>query len=290
MRNKVSRYIKKYWLLLLVVGLLTLLILIPFIINVLFKYDSGIWYLQAEWRAEDALSFYGTLLAASIGIAGVFFSIQYAQKNYRQDEKNRVKPYLALTYLRERSQFTLGNLVSLMGYSSKDDEEICEDQPDKKDIFYRLDHIAIILSAKGIEYNTDITDAQKDLIQNGGVTLDDGKIKKRKFISMPFIIENVGNGAALNCRIAFYEENDTPRGININTVKCGDAFYCHIFSDDVDNFLNKQYILKFSYLDILGTEYTQLYDINFTIDAATKLVKQSILLSGEQKEESIWNI
>ena len=283
-------FIKKHFLLVAIVAILFSCVVVPVLINIVFKQNWGISWLQAEWHANDALSFYGTLLAASIGIIGVFFSIQYAQKNYREDAKSRVRPYLALTYLRENSQFKIENLIDLLGYSSVDDKEIKEETSEEQNIFYRLDNFAIVLSEKGIKYQLDISDQQKKLIQNGGFITDEQSIKKHKFISMPFIIENVGNGAALNCRIAFYKENDVTNGINLNTIKCGGLFNCHIFSDEPKAFLNQKYILKFAYLDILGTEYTQSYDIQFTIDPDTQLIAQTILLKGEQQEESIWNI
>lgn len=40
-----------------------LLILIPLTINILFKYDFNIWWLESEWTAGEALSFYGGLLS-----------------------------------------------------------------------------------------------------------------------------------------------------------------------------------------------------------------------------------
>lgn len=40
-----------------------IIIMIPIIINILFKFDFNIWWLQSEWSAGDALSFYGGLLS-----------------------------------------------------------------------------------------------------------------------------------------------------------------------------------------------------------------------------------
>lgn len=42
---------------------IVLLIVIPFIINILFKVDFGISLIQSEWSAGEALSFYGSVLS-----------------------------------------------------------------------------------------------------------------------------------------------------------------------------------------------------------------------------------
>ena len=44
-------------------AILTLLVGIPFIINLLFKINSNICFLQAEWSAGDALGYYGAVLS-----------------------------------------------------------------------------------------------------------------------------------------------------------------------------------------------------------------------------------
>ena len=64
------------------------------IINLLFKMSFGISWLEAEWTAGDALTFFGTILAAITGIVGVYISIKKKKKDYQEDFKNRVLPYL----------------------------------------------------------------------------------------------------------------------------------------------------------------------------------------------------
>lgn len=282
---KIAGILRKYWKPI-ILFVFAFFIIIPICINVAYKYDSGIVFLQAEWCASDALGFYGGILAAGLGICGVFLSIQYAQKNYRQDEKNRVRPYMALTYLRER---TNTNLLDILGYTDEPKEKNFE-SANTTDLQYRLTSVAIVLQEGEILYQSDLTESQKILIERQGFVTTQGKVIKRRYISMPFQIDNVGAGAAINFRIAFFEENTTPKGINFHTVKCGDAVYCHIFSEMPGSFLNKKYILKFAYKDILETEYNQMYDITFEIDPETKLIAHKILLNGEQQEKSIWNI
>ena len=286
--SKIAGLLHKYWKPIILVILL-FFIIIPTCINLAFKCDSGIVVLQAEWDASDVLSFYGGILTAGLGICGVFLSIQYAQRNYRLDEKNRVKPYLALTYLRERNNSNLLNVL-LKSTLEKQGENLLSENTHDSETQYRLSKVAILLQDEKIIYQSDISESQKMLIKQSGYTVKDGKIMKQLYISMPFQIDNVGSGAAINCRVAFYEKNTPSLAINFHTVKSGDTVYCHIFSEKPNFYLDKQFILEFVYQDILGTEYSQMYNITFTIDPQKNLIVHSILLNGEQKEKSIWNI
>ena len=285
---KIAGLLRKYWKPIFLFILL-FFIIIPTCINLAFKYDSGIIILQAEWDAADALNFYGGILAAGLGIYGVFLSIQYAQKNYRLDEKNRVKPYLALTYLRERNN---SNLLKVLLESTleKQEENLLSENTHDSEIRYRLNKVTILLQDGKVIYQSDLSESQKMLIKQSGYAVKDGKIVRQLYVSMPFQIDNVGSGAAINCRVAFYEENMPPRGIIFHTIKSGDTVYCHIFSETPKHFLDKQCFLKFLYQDILGTEYSQVYNITFTFNSEKNCIEQSICLNGEQKEKSIWNI
>ena len=67
-----------------------LVFVVPIIINECYKANSG--YLTM-WTAADMLSYYGTILAASGAVIGVFLSIQYSQKQYKEDTRHRALPY-----------------------------------------------------------------------------------------------------------------------------------------------------------------------------------------------------
>ncbi len=94
----------KWYLLLFVI---VFIILIPLGINIAFKQKTSVELLSAEWDANAALGFYAALLASLITVYGVFLSIQYAQKNYREDIKNRVLPYIAVTHYKSKSKINL---------------------------------------------------------------------------------------------------------------------------------------------------------------------------------------
>lgn len=195
-------FISKYkWNLLLAFAIF--IVAIPFGINSLFKLTSPLNIFIAEWGAGDALAFYGVMLASATTIIGVYISIEYAQRNYRIDEANRVKPYLALTHYKSHSKANFfSNLAP--GQTGKSIEE--QDQGASTYEEYRLERVYITINQATIEFRDRLSDAQQQLLKSGGFEwCNQGggchTLQARSFVSMPFEVENVGNGAATNTNI-----------------------------------------------------------------------------------------
>ena len=273
MRNTIRAIIKKYWLL-----LLLLIVGIPVLINCLFKIHPTISFFSAEWNAGDALGFYGTLLASLIAIAGVYLSINYAQENYRKDERNRQLPYLALTYMQKDSRFNLFDSAFTQASENRDDVESYYAE-------YRLDRVYIVITKDGIEYRKKLDGKQNSILQQGGLTWDTEEkakvLRPHNYISLPFEIENVGNGAAIDFKLAF-NKNDCPnrRAVSLYTLKCGSKVYFHIFSDLESESILGDYNLDLEYSDILCNHYSQKYPISFQKEG--NQIKQTMDFSGKQ--------
>lgn len=259
--------------------------MIPAIINILFKYAPICELFGAEWEAGDVLGFYGTLLGSAATIVGVYLSIDAAQKSYHEDEINKVRPYLALTHLISKSRMTLDNLIgSLEGNQEREKTQNFYEE-------YRFDKVYIIIKPDKIEFKNGLTKVQKDTLASSGLRWSkDGatySLKAGNLISMPFEIENVGNGAALNFQVCFYREGEKKRGVNIFTLKVGQSAYCHIFSDEQDDTsICGKYILEFIYNDILGNMYSQKYNTEIKMDSKSKTIKETINLQGQQEKIS----
>lgn len=88
-------------------------------------------------------------------------------------------------------------------------------------------------------------------------------VKPDIFVSMPFEVENVGNGAATNTMIAFYKKGEKRKGVSLYTLKQGDSFYFHIFCDDEDIVEGTDYVIELLYGDIIGNYYSQKYPVAF---------------------------
>ena len=274
---------KHKWKLLL--AFIIFIVAIPLGINSLFKLTSPLDIFVAEWEAGDALAFYGVMLASATTIIGVYISIEYAQRNYRVDEANRVKPYLALTHYKSHSKINLLSGLNLGQLNGNVDEQ-------SQDTFayeeYRLEKVYIIIGQSTIEFKDKLSTAQQERLQSGGFEwCNQGggchSLQAHSFVSMPFEVENVGNGAATNTMIAFYKKGEKRKGVSLYTLKQGNSFYFHIFCDDEDIVEGTDYVIELLYGDIIGNYYSQKYPVAFGKDAETKRFCTTVDLSGKQE-------
>lgn len=86
------------WILIAVIAL-ALIVGVPVIINECYKTNSGY---MTMWSAADMLAYYGTIVASVGAAVGVFVSIKVAAKNYKEDVRARVMPFIAVTPLNEK--------------------------------------------------------------------------------------------------------------------------------------------------------------------------------------------
>lgn len=257
---KIAKIWRKYWKPI-ILFILLFFIAIPACINLAFKYDSGIVILQAEWNAADALSFYGGILAAGLGIYGVFLSIQYAQKNYRDDLKNQVLPYLVVTQLRGLSRYNaLADGPDLEIKTENSSVESQTEVPLYEE--YKLTKIYYIIEPNGIKNYIDLPSRYKPILEKAGAkweTMANGCfiLQKCPYISFPVEIENVGNGTAVYARIGFNKKEDTPEYLPPIQLKPKETFYIHIFSALPLERVFGEYILSIIYQDIYHNRYEQ---------------------------------
>lgn len=259
------------------------IVIIPAVINWFFKLESPCNFFVAEWGAGDALAFYGAMLASVTTIVGVYISIEYAQRNYQMDEANRVKPYLSLTHYKSESKTNWG-----LGIPAEATDADGVEQPQSYYTEYKLDKVYIVIDQSEIRFQDKLSDKQQQRIKSGGFEwYDHGggcrSLQTHPFVSMPFDVENVGSGAAINTMIAFYKKGEARRGASLYTIKQGDSFYFHVFCDDADSVVDNEYVIELLYGDIIGNYYSQKYPVQFKIDADTGRFCTSVDLTGKQE-------
>lgn len=259
---------------------LVLVIGIPLIINKLYKMGPGF---VTVWDGADMLSYYGTLLGDCGAVIGVYWSIHAAQRNYREDVRARVLPFIAVIPLERSARI---NLVESFNRASSD-------SVDEKNntSFYeerRLDKLYFVIESTGIKVKYKLNERQQNLINtagygwirrpNGTLSLED-----MEFYSMPLEIENIGNGAANNLRIGFNSCGKDPQQFTYPLIlKQGQIFYLHIFSELKYEKIDKRYTLAFCYEDIYGNGYCQQFPVSFEKDERNREL-QSIDFVGKQE-------
>lgn len=276
------KYLSKYkWHIILAFAVF--IVIIPAVINWFFKLESPCNFFVAEWGAGDVLAFYGAMLASVTTILGVYISIEYAQRNYQMDEANRVKPYLSLTHYKSESKTNWG-----LGIPAEATDADGVEQPQSYYTEYKLDKVYIVIDPSEIRFQDKLSDKQQQRIKSGGFEwYDHGggcrSLQSHPFVSMPFDVENVGSGAAINTMIAFYKKGEARRGASLYTIKQGASFYFHVFCDDAESVVGSEYVIELLYGDIIGNYYSQKYPVQFKRDADTGRFCTSVDLTGKQE-------
>ena len=271
------------WILAAVIALL-LIVGVPIIINECYKTNSGY---MTIWGAADALAYYGAIIA-SIGAAlGVFVSIKAATKNYRDDVRARVMPFIAVTPFERKATV---NTMALLR-EKVEEKEKPKDTDDTSAVQYdeyKLSQIYFVITTHGIEAKNKLDKSQQVILEQAGnmwVSMTSGvEIHQRiDFYSMPLEIENVGNGTAVNLRVGFNRTEDRGRRrfVRPMMLKQGQTLYIHIFSTADFDVVCGDYILEFHYEDIYGNKYAQEFPVKYNKNENNQEY-QSIDLVGKQ--------
>lgn len=269
------------------IGLFVIIIFVvgvPIIINECYKTSSGY---MTMWDAADVLSYYGAIIA-SIGAAlGVFVSIKAATKNYRDDVRARVMPFIAVTPFERKA--TVNTMALLREKVEK--KEKTKDTDDTSAVQYdeyKLSQIYFVITAHGIETKKELDKGQKAILEHAGTmwaSRKDGSetLQYTDFYSLPLEIENVGNGTAVNLRVGFNRTEDRGRRrfVRPMMLKQGQTLYIHIFSTADFDVVCGDYILEFHYEDIYGNKYAQEFPVKYNKNENIQEY-QSIDLVGKQ--------
>lgn len=259
-------------------ALIIVLICIPFGIHILFSVPAPFKFLQAKWTAGDILSFYGTIVGAFCTVLGVFLSIQYAQKNYKEDTEKRVLPYIGLTKLDEKNKNNIFNIIS-----SKD---IPDEESGYKEFLSQK--CCFIIHNGEIIPKYDLSKSQKALLMNCGMeeTIDSNGVqilRNRNIVSFPFILESMGNGPAVCCRIGLHTQStkwDQGKYLPPRYFSLGSSFNVRIFFEDITKCqIGDTFYFRVAYENIYGDKYLQEYPI--IVKDGNKVVVE---LKGKQEK------
>lgn len=272
---------KNYNVILIVLGFI---LIGPLVINCLFKLHTPVDFFVAEWDASAMLSYYGTIIAAVIAIYGIFITIQYSQKSYKDDVRDRSMPFIVIDILKATSY------RNLFGFLKSDD---IETKPERTEGYkeYKLTDYYCILKNGKIEYKTGLTKSQQDLLDNGGMKMvpheNGSSLQASNYICVPLEIENIGNGAAIRMRYGINrkETSDADKKyLPVISLKQGMPMMLHIFSEDCsENSVNLgHYVLSFYYDDIYSHRYEQYFDIDIEYDKSKNCPVYSIDMSHAQ--------
>lgn len=217
--SKLKGLVRKHWKLFLLFGIFFVLI-IPFIINLLFKFDIGIKYAQAEWSADGLLGYLGTLIGASATIISVILTIRFTDKQQKEDRIIAAKPWLTST-------------TSLLCFK----EEI-QDEENGQTLFVSLNSEDLFAVSKHIPFR---------------VNKDTYEFNKAD-CAIRYVLKNVGGNTATNISITL---NNYPLIPNFALESTGTRVFVFVLPLKAHE-KETYYELCFSYGDIVSdTRYEQ---------------------------------
>ncbi len=275
------------WLICIAVGaaVLFLIIGVPYIINECYKAECG--YLTM-WDAADVLAFYSAILAATGAGLGVFVSVRAANKNYREDARMRILPYIAVTPFERKARVNtfalLQEQVEKKSSSTDTKGESAVQYEERK-----IERIYFIIDSNKIKVQYELDKHQQEILEHVGhewIRKPGGVIALQiiDYYSLPVEIENVGNGTAVNFRMGFNRTGNEALYEYVHPVvlKQNQTLYVHIFSTEGFETVHGDYVLGFSYEDICGNKYKQQFPVKYGKNESGQEY-QSITLVGDQK-------
>lgn len=260
-------------------GLLFLIIGIPVIINECYKVGGYI----TLWNAEDVLSYYGAIIAAIIGIIGVYLTVYISNKNYRDDVRSRVLPFIAINVLNVKQPDPFLEGLGDESYSDMGNDPVIIDSISGKN----RNHLYFIIDGKSkIRVSDSLSDTEAQKVQQTEAIwrrAKDGRLYLRdaKCVSMPFVLENIGNGAAKNLRMGLAYAGSKPFFKTEIVMKQNEKFYVHIFSGEEFNLIKGKYVFSVCYEDISGNQYEQAFPIDIFEEKNNKY--KNIDTNGKQR-------
>lgn len=263
------------------IGIVLLLVIgIPFGIN--YCYKCNLNFITTQWEAKDVLTYYGAVLAAGGTAFGVYLSIRASHREYQEDIRSRVLPFIAVTPFDRKARINFMQLLNDTIQGTPDTG--CDKEPDGY-IEYKLEQIYYIITPQGIEIRNKLTQYQQEVLSKAGAIFrkspNGAVLEEIDYFSIPVEIENVGNGTAVNLRVGFNRITDNPhRFIRPMMLKQNQTIYIHIFSMASLDVVGGEYVLEFFYKDIYGNKYFQKFPVRFGQNEKGEY--QSIDLVGSQ--------
>ena len=266
---------------------LILFLFVPLCIHVLFKIHPQNSFFSAEWTAGDVLLFYGSVLAAVGTAFGVFLTVRYSQKNYQEDVKKRVLPYITITQLVSKYRYNLGAALSeylQMADSPEGSEgETQEQKYEKLPIYeeHQLEKVYFVFKSGKFEAMDNLPKEYEELLTHRGI---EWKVNERGakvfspkgYLSFPLLLENVGCGPAINLRIGLNKTGEHELFIRPRQLIVQQSMYIHIFVPEFEICDEMSFNLTVVYQDIYKNKYRQDYAMTLTNE------KMSLAFEAEQ--------
>lgn len=262
--KSILSWIKKHGILLLTILVIILSVIGPLIVKLIINNNTIISLFSKTWKASDALNYYSVIVAAIVGVIGIYITVLHSNQKYRDDIRNQTLPFFAFHILMRDIKYPDNWFISIPLQENKykkTDEWLYSE--------YKLRSIYFSINADDIRCTGKLKDEEMELIKKDGyhVKIDNNGANllfRENYLLLPYEIENVGRGPAINTRIGL-NKSSTPKAkreyIKPESIKVGDSFSIHVFCNEINENITGKYILEVYYSDIYNNDYCQAYEI-----------------------------
>ena len=255
--SNLKRIWKKHWAWILGGGLF-LIFGIPLLIHILFTIPAPHDFFRARWTAGDVLVFYGAIIGAIVLFVSIYLiqknhreSIQSLEKNYHEDARHRILPYIAITALgAEYKCLFKDSALEKNDHSTNN-----------------LRHIFIKIEDGNIEYPTKPTEAdclhiERDIPQwSRDTATEENVLVQSSSINFPLQLENIGQGPALvlACRL---NKNESQTFVRFQNIVPNEKRYINIYCINPTEKDIGKYTLDFCYITLSGEQVQQSFSFS----------------------------
>ena len=263
---------QRIWLVLSGIILLLLIAGVPIIINECYKTNRG--YITL-WGASDVLSYYGMIIAALVGVAGVYFAVHISNKQYREDARNRILPIIAINTI---TQTQSDSFLSELDNAFSTQEALLEQV--NAWLFF-------LVGTKGVAVLREPQKGDLEMIIESNVVWKRGTTDERMYVRdsenvyLPLEIENVGNGIANRLCVGFHKIGEKVHYEAEISLKRDEKRKIIIYSREQFNDIEGQYSLSVEYCDIANNRYAQEFPVELATNERGRRLK-SVNLFGMQ--------
>ena len=261
------------WLALAGIVLLLLIVGVPVVINELYKRNSGY---MTIWGAADVLSYYGMIIAALVGVGGVYFTVYVSTRQYREDARNRILPIIEVNGI---TQTQPESLFSELDNSFSTQEDLL-DQADGWLFFKKKKkNIAVLREPKKDDL---VLILESTVIWKRGTTDARMYVRDSENVCLPLEIENIGNGIARRLSVGLCKKSESPHYETEIILRQNGKRKIYIFSKEKFDDIKGQYLITVIYSDIAGNRYRQVFPLELATNEKNKRIKR-IDISGTQQ-------